>query len=306
MAQKRKIPSEESNPQNGECKKSRDNSRDKSPSSDRELRNKYERDRREKRSEEEKRKCREARNRKRKSRANLPSAPSLAIAPEFSVLPATFSQNCEFHFKPDGRDHQCLAMSISFLTRAHRNDLESWTTQTMDEIVLAGDVLYHRIRLNFRTFQGHLIPPIFYGDLSVEHLALVSPADYSVWGELIQLSFSTNYFVCGNLDDSFVDESYSVTLDHGITSLFSTKYASGIIIANLKTFGLLKKNGRMYFFDSHSCRADTGEIDDFAQGPSVLISSSNYGLCMERVRLTLGFQSVQYEIYAIAAHSLSE
>ena len=52
-------------------------------------------------------------------------------------------------FSDVSRGRQCAFMSLSALLCANSNDILTWTTETIDGILIEGDVMYLTISLNY-------------------------------------------------------------------------------------------------------------------------------------------------------------
>ena len=83
-------------------------------------------------------------------------------------LHATFHQGDEVHFMDYSRGHQCVTNSVVAIALSKICAIKQWTTEHLDSILKAGDVLYQQVRPNIHLIMDYWNLRIF--QLSVTFL----------------------------------------------------------------------------------------------------------------------------------------
>lgn len=221
------------------------------------------------------------------------------ISPDCRIVRAIVNQSDEDVFNPDYAGKQCCAMALASVVRSKLQMPREWTTDTVNENLQEGDAIYEIIRTKSQG-KGIQIPDSGY--LFIRNFDLFK-SDLKMYNNTFKLKYRNDPAIVGNLEDARNEDSAGVTLFEGLQRLF-VKYSTGILIANSKSFALIKSNGRFYFCDSHACDEFGAPTDD--EGVACVIECDTLEALNRTCKQTAGSENFQYTIDSIQVALISD
>ncbi len=171
-----------------------------------------------------------------KNLANL-NNPALFRNLADSVILASCHQGQEI-FGEDGQGRQCTAMSVTALIFGYMYDCNSWTMDTLNEVLLRGNEHYLQCcdRIGAQRY------------LTTEEAV----GEIEIFGRLFQISlpniFPTEYGQNINSRQGQIQIDFEMHVNEFMVSA----YRFGILTTNGYTFGLIKQDNFIHMFDSHA------------------------------------------------------
>lgn len=153
-------------------------------------------------------------------------------------------------FNPVYAGVQCCAMALTFVVRSSILDVGQWNTNILNENMIEGDSLYSRIRTTIA--QNNNEDEIAEREyLNVADFDIIKDGIHMFY-ENFRIEYDGETDIYGSLSDRANHGNIGYKLKDGILKLFE-QHEAGILIANGKSFALIKSIDRYYFVDSHSC-----------------------------------------------------
>ncbi|OXA37750.1 ATP-dependent DNA helicase PIF1 [Folsomia candida] len=156
------------------------------------------------------------------------------------ILRASCNQASHGRFNEAGRGKQCTAMSMTSLAYSCIQNPSTWTTDTLDDILLRGDKLYHEkaTRGEFLTaFEAQGQIDNIFGALTVA-VAIDESDARSLNGQLNRLARQLS--------------SQVLRLDAALRNFIESEYTTAILTVGSYSMAIMKYVGNVYLFDSHS------------------------------------------------------
>ena len=191
---------------------------------------------------------------------------TVAMEHDIVYLYGTFHQGDEFQFIDYSCGHQCVTNSVSAIALSKICPIREWTTQHLDQILKAGDVLYKQVR-PVEFFEQH---PLNNGLLELDDI----PVECDIFNRQFEVQNIGSMYCNINVTE-IGDCLYNICqhpLDHDAIIVMGDHY--GAYAASLMQY-----NEKLYIFDPHSISHVTGM--PCADGSSVLLTFNNTCKCAE-------------------------
>ena len=210
---------------------------------------------------------------------------TVRIEHDIVYLYGTFHQGDELQFIDYSRGHQCVTNSVSAIALSKIYPIREWTTQHLDGILKAGDILYQQIRpVEFFNQQ-----PLDNGLLELDDI----PVECDIFNRQFEIQ-NIGSMYCGINVTEIGDCLYDMCqhpLDCDAIVVMGDQYGA-------YASSLMQHNEKLYIFDPHSISHITGM--PCADGRSVLLAFNNISKCAEYlVRCANSRQAIQLSIWKL-------
>ena len=191
---------------------------------------------------------------------------TITMEHDIVYLYGTFHQGDEIQFIDYSRGRQCVTNSVSAIAFSKICPIREWTTQDLDLILKAGDVLYQQVR-PVEFFDQH---PLDNGLLELDDIT-------------VECDIFNRHFKIQNTGSMYCDINIT-EISNCLYSICQHPLDFEAIIVMGDHYGayaasLMQHNQKLYIFDPHSLSHVTGM--PCAGGRSVLLTFNNTSKCAE-------------------------
>ena len=191
---------------------------------------------------------------------------TVTLEHDIVYLFGTFHQGDELQFIHYSHGRQCVTNSVSAIALSKICPIREWTTQHLDQILKAGDVLYQQVH-PVEFFNQH---PLDNGLLKLDDI----PVKCDIFNTQFEIQNIGSMYCNINVTE-IGDCIYDICqhpLDHDTIIVMGDQY--GVYAASL-----IQHNEKLYIFDPHSISHVTGM--PCANGRSVLLSFNSTSKCAQ-------------------------
>ena len=191
---------------------------------------------------------------------------TVTVEHDIVYLYGTFHQGDELQFIDYSRGCQCVTNSVSAIALSKICPIREWTTQHLDQILKAGDILYQQVR-PVEFFNQH---PLDNGLLELDDI----PVKCDIFNKQFEIQNIGSMYCDINVTEigDCLHNICQHPLDHDAVIVMGDQ--CGAYAASL-----MQHNEKLYIFDPHSISHITGM--PCADGRSVLLSFNNTSKCAQ-------------------------
>lgn len=161
---------------------------------------------------------------------------------------------------------QCCTMALAFIIQTSILSPTKLSEGHLNQVLLEGNKIYQNI---IDRSDVDDIPNS--GFLNVKNFDVIK-SDLEIFGRGFELIYNEDPEIYGTINETEHDEGFPISLKKGLKTLFQ-RHMAGILIANDRSFAVIKDNGSYFFFDSHGC--DENGVETNLEGVACAIECNS-------------------------------
>lgn len=208
------------------------------------------------------------------------------------ITRASFHQADPDVFPRSSAGVQCCAMSLAFIILSSSVDTTKWNADHLNNILLAGNDIYEMV---VQLSDIDDIPNS--GFLNVRNFNVIKKNVEMLYKGL-ELDYKDDPEIYGTIvnDEDDENRSFGYSLENGLSTLFA-HHQAGILIANDRSFAVVKNGSKFNFFNSHECDENGNPCE--SEGVACAIECDDIGMLAKFCKSATGTNNEPFTLDSV-------